>query len=86
MSILTIILLIVFVILLQFAPIYLVWVGVHTTDEEEVIQGFYFTRAPLILAVLMVIHYGRENIKIVSGRTFYEAYEFLDELETTSKD
>lgn len=85
MSILTIILLIVFIILLQFAPVYLVRVGVQTTDEEEVIQGFYFTRAPLILAVLMVIHYGRENIKIVSGRAFYEAYQFLEEMETTSK-
>lgn len=86
MSLLTIILLIAFIILVQFTPTYLVRVGIQETEEQEVIQGFYFTRAPLCIALLMLFYYGRDNVKFVSGRTFYEAYEFLDELETTSKD
>ena len=86
MSTLTIILIIAFVLLAQFAPVYLMRIGVTENDEGEEIPTFYFTRTFLIHAFLIFIHHGFHEARIIPSRVFYEAYTFVeDELDTTSK-
>lgn len=85
MSTLTIILIIAFVLLAQFAPVYLLRIGLTENDDGEEIPTFYFTRTFLFHAFLIIAYHGSHQARIIPSRVFYEAYEFADELETTSK-
>lgn len=85
MSILTIILLVALVLMIPFAPTYALRLGVEFEDDEEVLTGVYFIRAPLVLITLMKMYYGRDTVKIISGKMYYEAYDLMNERETTSE-
>lgn len=87
MTTLTTILIIAFIVLLQFAPVYVLRIGVTYNEEDEEIPTFYFTRTVLLHAALILIRCGSHRARIIPSHVFYEAYNFVeDELETASKD
>ena len=81
MSTLTIVLIVAFVILLQLAPVYVIFLGAEQDEEGTVIPRFNFLRTYLIGAVLLICVYGFNRVKIISGRMFEEAMSFCEELE-----
>ena len=85
MSLITIILLVVFVLLIPFTPVYAMRFVIEPEEDEDTLVGVCFIRASLLLITLMKMYYGRDVVRIISGRMYYEAYDMLNEEETTSE-